>query len=410
MIKRIPLWGKIWIFLMVLGPGIITSFADNDAGGITTYSIAGSHFGYKLLWVLVLVTFALAIIQEMTARLGVVTNKGLADLIREEFGLRWTLFAMLTLLVANSATIISNFAGIAAGFELMGVAKFFSVPIMAFFIWLFVVKGNYRQVERIFLLLCLLAFSYVASGFLARPDWGEAVRATFMPNISWSSEYLLLLVAFIGTTITPWMQFYLQASIVDKGISLKRYKYERAEVLLGAFFTDFISLFIIIACAATLFRHGIRIEAAKDAALALRPFAGSAAEMLFALGLIGASTLTSFIVPLSTSYALCEAFGFESGLDRKFQEAPIFYGLYTVLIVAGSALILIPRLSLVFVMYLAQAIQGFLLPIILIFMLMLVNNRRLMGIHVNNRFYNLVVWLMVLGIAAASLALVFFMI
>lgn len=405
--KKLSVLGKIWLFLMVLGPAIITSFADNDAGGITTYSIAGSHFGYKLLWVLLLITFALAIIQEMAARLGVVTGKGLADLIREEFSLGWTFLAMLTLLIANSATIISNFAGIAAGFELLGIVKYFSVPIMAFFIWLFVVRGNYRQVERIFLLLCLLAFSYVISGFLAKPDWGEALRSTLVPTLELSRHYLFLLVAFIGTTITPWMQFYLQASIVDKGLHMRQYKYERLEVILGAFFTDFISLFIIIACAATLFKHGVRIETAKDAALALRPFAGTFAEHLFALGLIGASILTSFIVPLSTSYAVCEAFGFESGLNRKFKEAPIFYSLYTILIAVGAVTILFPKIPLVFVMYLAQAIQGFLLPIILVFMLFLVNNKRLMGVHTNNRLYNLVVWLVVLAVAAASLALIF---
>lgn len=405
--KRVSIWAKIWLFLMVLGPGIITSFADNDAGGITTYSIAGSHFGYKLLWVLLIITIALAIIQEMSARLGVVTGKGLADLIREEYGLRWTLFAMAVLLIANGATIISNFAGIAAGFGIIGVVKHFSVPIMAFFIWLFVVRGSYRQVERIFLLLCLIAFSYVISGFLAKPDWNEALRSTFVPQFEYSSHFLFLLLAFIGTTITPWMQFYLQASVVDKGISVRQYRYERLEIMLGAFFTDFISLFVIIACAATLFKHGVRIETAKDAALALQPFAGTFAEILFAIGLIGASTLTSFIVPLSTSYAICEAFGFESGLNRKFRQAPIFYSLYTVLIVIGALIILLPKISLVSVMYLAQAIQGFLLPIILVFMLLLINNKRIMGNYTNNKIYNFIVWLVVLLIAMASVTLIF---
>ncbi|MDI6731767.1 MAG: Nramp family divalent metal transporter [Candidatus Margulisbacteria bacterium] len=405
--KIVKGWNKLWLFLMVLGPGIITSFADNDAGGITTYSIAGSHFGYKLLWVLLLVTVVLALIQEMASRLGVVTGKGLADLIREEFGLRWTLFAMATLLIANSATIISNFAGIAAGFELLGIFKYFSVPIMALFIWILVVKGNYRQIERIFLLLCLLAFSYVISGFLAKPDWGLALRSTFVPHFEFSAHYIFLLVAFIGTTITPWMQFYLQASVVDKGISIRQYKYERLEVVLGAFFTDFISLFIVIACAATLYKHGIRVETAKDAALALVPFAGQFTEYLFAVGLIGAAALTSFIVPLSTSYAICEALGFESGLDRKFREAPIFYGLYAILIVIGACAILIPNISLVFIMYIAQFVQGLLLPVILVFMLLLVNNKRLMGTHVNSRVYNVIVWAMVLILITASLTLVF---
>ncbi|OGB87060.1 Mn transporter [candidate division WOR-1 bacterium RIFCSPLOWO2_02_FULL_46_20] len=392
---------------MVLGPGIITSFADNDAGGITTYSIAGSHYGYKLLWILVLITIVLAVVQEMAARLGVVTGKGLADLIREEFGVRWTLFAMTVLLVANSATIISNFAGIAVGFGILGIGKELSIPIVGCLIWLLVLKGNYRQVERIFLLLCVVAFSYVVSGLRAGPEWDLAFKSLVTPTIEWSGHYLFLLVAFIGTTITPWMQFYLQASVVDKGINIRQYKYERLEVMLGAFLTNLVSFFIIIACAATLFKHGIRIETAGDAALALQPFAGSFAEILFAFGLIGASVLTSIIVPLSTAYAICEAFGFESGLSRKFKEAPAFYSLYTILLTLGAALVLLPGISLLFVMYMAQAIQGFLLPIILIFMLLLVNNKRLMGQHTNSRFYNIAVYLVVAIIVAASLALIF---
>lgn len=406
--KRLTWMGKIWLFLMVLGPAVITSFADNDAGGITTYSIAGSHFGYKFLWVLLVITIFLVVVQEMSARLGVITGKGLADLIREEFGLRWTFFAMLTLLIANIATIVSNFAGIAAGFELLGFARYISVPLMGAFIWFLVVKGNYRQVERVFLILCLLAFCYVVSGLLSRPDWGAVAQQTIAPTIEFSYDYIFLLVAFIGTTITPWMQFYLQASIVDKGILPRQFKYERIEVIIGAFFTDLISFFIIIACAATLFKHGIRIETAKDAAIALQPFAGHTAEILFALGLIAASTLTSFIVPLSTSYAVCEAFGFESGLNRKFREAPIFYGLYAILLVMGMALVLFPKVSLIRIMYLAQAVQGVLLPIILVFMLLLVNNKRIMGHYANQKPYNIFVWLIIGLLTLASLSLVFY--
>jgi Mn2+/Fe2+ NRAMP family transporter len=278
---------------------------------------------------------------------------------------------------------------------------------MVLFIWFFVVKGSYRQVERVFLLLCLLAFSYVISGFLAKPDWGTVAMSTFVPSFQWSHEYLFLLVAFIGTTITPWMQFYLQAAIVDKGLLVKQFKYERSEVIVGAFFTDLISFFIIIACAATLFKHGIRIETAKDAAIALQPFAGHIAELLFAIGLISASALTSFIVPLSTSYAVCEAFGFENGVDRKFREAPVFYSLYAILILLGVCFILFSHNSLVQIMYLAQVIQGVLLPIILVFMLLLVNNRRIMGNHTNTRSYNYLVWLVIGLITLASLALIF---
>lgn len=403
-IPRIP--RKYWLFFLILGPGLITSFADNDAGGIATYSVAGASYGYRFLWVLFLITILLALVQEMSARLGVVTGKGLSDLIREKFGVRWTFFAMLALLVANFATIISNFSGIAASFEIFGILKYLSVPLMALFIWFLILRGSYKFVERIFLLLCLLFFSYVVSGILAGPDWGLAIRHTLVPHFIFEPGVLMLFIAFIGTTITPWMQFYLQSSVVDKGLSVKQYKYIRLEVVLGAFFTDFISFFIIIACAATLFRSGVRIETAQDAALALRPLAGGASSILFALGLLGASTLASFILPLTTSYAVCEAFGFENGLNKKISEAPIFYSLISILIFLGAAVVLLPHLPLIPLMLTAQLIQGILLPVVLVFMLLLLNDRRLMGEYVNSRIYNLAIGLLVAVLISASAALV----
>lgn len=398
-------FNKIWLFLAVLGPGIITACADNDAGGITTYSVAGAHFGYSLLWMLLITTFCLAVVQEICARMGAVTGKGLSDLIRENFGLKWTIFAMTVLLIANIFTLIADFAGIAASLEIFGFARWFSVPIMAVIIWYTVVRGSYKLVEWIFLGFCLFQFSYVFSGFMAGPDWGLALRSTFVPTFQLDPHYLLVFIGVIGTTITPWMQFYIQSSIRDKGISIKQYKYERAEVLFGAFFTDFISFFIIVACAATIWKMGIRIETAKDAAIALGPIAGDFAENLFALGLFGASTLTASIVSLSSAYALCEAFGWESGINKGFREAPVFYGLYTFLIAVGALVVLYPKLSLIAVMLISQEVNGILLPIILIFMLMLVNNKRIMGQYVNSRFYNILAGFTILALIVLTVIL-----
>ena len=383
-------WRKFAIFFSILGPGIITACADNDAGGITTYSVAGAHFGYSLLWVLLITTFCLAVVQEMCARMGAVTGKGLSDLIRENFGLRWTFFAMTVLLVANLFTLIADFAGIAASMEIFGIHKWFSVPVMILIIWFTVLKGSYKFVERIFLVFCLVQFAYVFSGLMAHPDWGLALKSTFVPSFSFSEDYLLLFIGIIGTTITPWMQFYIQSSIRDKGINMKMFKYERLEVLFGAFFTDFISFFIIVACAATLYKAGIAIDSAKDAAIALGPIAGNFAETLFALGLFGASTLTASIVSLSSSYAICEAFGWENGINKQFKEAPVFYGLYTALLIIGGLVVLVPNISLISIMLLSQEINGILLPFILIFMLVLINDKKIMGHHVNSKLYNII--------------------
>jgi Mn2+/Fe2+ NRAMP family transporter len=397
---------RILIFLAIVGPGIITAAADNDAGGITTYSVAGAHFGYSLLWMLLITTFCLAVVQEMCARMGAVTGLGLSDLIRENFGLRWTFFAMGVLLFANIFTLIADFAGIAASMEIFGIAKWFSVPLVAMIMWYTVLRGSYKVVERIFLVFCLVQFAYVFSGFLARPDWMLAFKSTVVPSFRFDPHYLLIFIGVIGTTITPWMQFYIQSAVRDKGINIKQYKYERAEVLFGAFFTDFISFFIIVACAATLYKMGIRIETAKDAAIALGPIAGHFAETLFALGLFGASTLTASIVSLSSAYAICEAFGWENGINKTMREAPTFYGLYTFLIIIGAAVVLLPNLHLISIMLISQEVNGILLPFILVFMILLINNKRIMGQHVNSRAYNVVAWFTVAALIVLTAILI----
>ncbi|MBI5698910.1 Nramp family divalent metal transporter [Candidatus Saganbacteria bacterium] len=404
---RLPKFSRrILIFLAIMGPGIITACADNDAGGITTYSVAGASFGYEMLWGLFLITIALAVVQEMCARMGAVTGKGLSDLIRENFGVRWTMFAMGILLIANLFTIIADFAGIAASGEIFGISRFFFIPLMAGVIWFTVLRGSYKIVERVFLGFCLAQFAYIFSGFMAKPDWSLALRHTFVPTFRMDAHFILIFIGVIGTTITPWMQFYIQSSIRDKGITVKQYKYERLEVLFGAFLTDFVSFFIIVASAATLFKYGIHIETARDAAVALGPLAGGFAETLFALGLFGASTLTASIVTLSSSYAICEAFGWESGINKNFREAPIFYGLFTFLILIGAGVVLWPKLSLIVVMLLSQEVNGILLPFILIFMLILINNRRIMGKEVNSTFYNVIAGLVVAALIVLTLILV----
>ena len=397
---------RILIFLAIMGPGIITACADNDAGGITTYSVAGAHFGYSMLWMLFLITIALAVVQEMCARMGAVTGKGLSDLIRENFGVRWTMFAMVILLIANLFTIIADFAGIAASGEIFGISRLISVPFMAAIIWFTVLRGSYKIVERVFLAFCLAQFAYIFSGFMAHPDWSLALRHTFVPSFRMDAHYVLIFIGVIGTTITPWMQFYIQSSIRDKGITVKQYKYERLEVLFGALLTDFVSFFIIVACAATLYKYGIRIETARDAAVALGPLAGEFAEVLFALGLFGASTLTASIVSLSSSYAICEAFGWESGINKNFREAPVFYSLYTFLIFVGAGVVMWPKLSLILVMLLSQEINGILLPFILVFMLMLINNKRIMGREVNTPVYNVIAWAVVGALILLTIILV----
>jgi Mn2+/Fe2+ NRAMP family transporter len=380
---------KILIFFSVVGPAFITSTADNDAGGIATYAIAGAQEGYGLLWALFLITISLAVIQEMSSRMGIVTGQGLGGLIREKFGVRLTLLVLFLLLIANIFVTISNFSGVAAGFELFGISRYITIPICAFFIFKTVTMGKYSKIEKIFLFSALFYTSYVISGFLAKPEWKEVWKG-FIPSFKATTDYIVLMIAMIGTTITPWMQFYLQGSIVDKRVKISHLKYSTTEVYLGSFFTDFIAFFIIVATSATLFKKGIMINSAEEAALALAPLAGKYCSFLFALGLINASVLASSIVPLSTSYAICEAFGWESGLDKKFKDAPLFFSILAGVIVISSLIVLIPSLSLIKVMFISQTTNGILLPLILIFMLILINDRKIMGDYRNSFFQNLI--------------------
>ncbi|MDA1196407.1 MAG: Nramp family divalent metal transporter [Nanoarchaeota archaeon] len=395
-------WKFSLILLAVVGPGLITSIVDNDAGGITTYSIAGAHFGYTLIWSLIPVTFVLIIIQEMIARMGVVTGKGLSDLIREKFGLKVTFVLMLLMFIANLSIIVSNFAGIAAASQLFHLSKYLVVPLIALGIWVAIIKLNYKAIEKVFLLLCLFYIAYIFSGFLAQPDWSLATKELFTPHFSWDMSYIVILIGIIGTTITPWMQFYLQSTIVEKGVQIKDYKYTRMEVIIGSIITDIIAFFIIIACAATLFKSGIHIETATDAARALIPFAGEYAGMLFGVGLFAASLAAAFIIPLATSFQICEGMGWESSLNRKFKEAPQFYGILAFLILVGAGVTLIPHAPLLKIIITSQVINGIALPFLLIYILKLINDKKLMGEHVNSRFYNGVCYTTVVGIIILS--------
>jgi NRAMP (natural resistance-associated macrophage protein)-like metal ion transporter len=380
-------------FLAVLGPGFITANVDNDPGGILTYSQAGAQFGYQLLWTLIPTTIALIVVQEMAARMGAVTGKGLSDLIREEFGLRATFFTMLVLGLADFCNIISEFAGLASGMSIFGVSKYLVVPAGAVLVWTLIVRGRYKPVERILIVASLLYFAYPVSAFLAKPDWNLALKETFVPTLSSNPSYLVLIVGLIGTTITPWMQFYLQASVVEKGVDARHYGLCRLDVILGCLITDVIAFFIVVACAATIYHSNHQeITDVAQAALALKPFAGKFATLLFAIGLINASLLSAAILPLATSYNICEGLGFESGINKRFSEAPIFYWLYTLLIGGGAAVVLIPRLPLLKFILFSQVANGILLPFVLVYMLLLVNRPRLMGTFKNKPWQNTVAW------------------
>jgi NRAMP (natural resistance-associated macrophage protein)-like metal ion transporter len=401
-----PLRIRLLMLLAVIGPGIITANVDNDAGGIATYSVAGAHYGYSLLWMMPLVALALIVVQEMSARLGVVTGKGLSDLIRERLGVRLTAIIIAILVFANLANTVSEFAGVAASMEIFGVTKYISVPIAAVVVWLLMVKGNYKTVERIFLVASAIYLSYIISGVLAHPPWDEVATAFVTPSFQFDAGYVTIFVTIIGTTIAPWMQFYQQSSIVDKGLKITDYAYERIDVVIGSLFAVVVASFIMIACAATLYSNGVRIEGAKDAAMALRPLAGPYASTLFALGLLNASIFSAAILPLSTAYVVCEAFGWEAGVDRNLRDAPVFFTVYTALIVLGAAVILLPIQSLVKTMMASQTLNGVLLPVILIVMLQLINNRRLMGRFVNGRAFNVLAWVIVAVLILLTLILI----
>jgi NRAMP (natural resistance-associated macrophage protein)-like metal ion transporter len=387
---------RILIFFAVVGPGFITANVDNDANGILTYSQAGAQFGHQLLWTLIPVTLALIVIQEIAARMGAVTGKGLSDLIREEFGFRITFFMMIGILIINFGNVVGEFAGIAGSLELFGVKRIYSVPICAVIVWLIVVKGQYKSVEKVFLVASFFYITYVFAGVFAKPAWTDALIATIKPpgkQVFLQPGYLYMAIGVVGTTIAPWMQFYLQSSIVEKGVTRRQYKASQIDVISGCIFTDVVAWFIIVACAATLYGHGFRdIKEAADAAQALRPLAGDYAYILFALGLFNASLFAASILPLSTAYTVCEGLGFESGVGMKFSEAPVFYWLYTILIVAGAGVILTPNLPLVQISILSQVVNGIAIPFVLIFMLVLVNNKELMGEYTNSRLYNAIAW------------------
>jgi NRAMP (natural resistance-associated macrophage protein)-like metal ion transporter len=387
---------QILLFFAVVGPGFITANVDNDAGGILTYSSAGAQFGYLLLWTMIPITIALIVVQEMCARMGAVTGKGLSDLIREEFGLRITFLMMLGILITNFGNVVTEFIGIATSLELFGWPRIYTVPVCAVIVWLIVVKGQYKSVEKVFLAASFFYITYIFAGVLAHPAWKEAAIATIKPpdpKAFRDQTYLYMVIGVVGTTIAPWMQFYLQSSIVEKGVTRRQYKASMLDVVTGCIFTDVVAWFIIVACAATLWIHGFRnITYAADAAAALKPLAGQYAYILFAVGLFNASLFAASILPLSTAYTVCEGLGFESGVGQKFGEAPFFYWLYTVLIVAGGTIVLIPGLPLVKIAVLSQVVNGIVLPFVLIFMLLLINKKELMGEYVNKPLFNAVAW------------------
>ncbi len=385
---------QLFIFLAVVGPGIITANVDNDAGGILTYSQAGASYGFSLLWTLIPITVALIVVQEMVARMGVVTGKGLADLIREEYGFRTTFILMIMLLVADLGNTMSEFAGLASGMEVLGVTRYIAVPCGALIVWGLVVKGTYRLVEKVFLVACLFYIAYPLSCYLAHPSWSEALLATMRPTFHLQAGYVYMLIGVVGTTIAPWMQFYLQSAVVEKGVKLKEYKYSRWDVIVGCIITDVVAFFIIVACAATIYVSGHReIHDAGEAAVALRPLAGRAASALFAFGLVNASLFSASILPLATAYYVCEGLGVESGVNKRLREAPTFYAMYTSLIVIGAgAVIILSETKQVPIMLLSQVVNGILLPFVLIFMLRLINRKDLMGDYRNNRTFNIIAW------------------
>lgn len=382
---------RLLILLSIVGPGLITANIDNDAGGIATYSLAGAHTGYRLLWILFPVTIALIMFQEMSARMGITSRKGLADLIREKFGLKITFYTFIFLIIADLGNIMAEFAGIASAGEIFGISKYISIPIASLFVWLLITKGNYKTVEKIFLVGCLVYFSYIISGFVMGPDWLEIGKSIVMPDLkSITKSDLPIIVGLIGTSITPWMQFYVQASIVEKGITVKHLKHSRIDVIAGCTSMLIVTLFIIICCATTLYPHGVEVATAKDAAIALRPLAGDYSTILFGIGLLNASLFAAALLPLATSYYICEGMGWESGVDKSFKEAPNFFTIFTSLIVVSAIMVLIPQINLFKILIWSQIINGLLIPLILLFIINLCNDPDVVGKHTNSRVYNFI--------------------
>ena len=390
--KTNPAFRNLAIFFSIVGPGIITGSVDNDAGGITTYSVAGAKYGYTLLWTLIPSFIALLTVQEMNARMGIVTGKGLADLIRENFGVKITFYIFIFLLVADIGNTATEFAGVAGSMNVLGISKYLSVPLAAIAVWILVVKGNYRLSEKVFLIFSVFLFSYVVSALLAKPDWGVIGTAIITPKIHMDRDYIAMVLGLVGTTVAPWMQFYMQSSVIEKGIKIGDYKFTLWDVVLGCIATIVVAFFIIVSCAATLHANGIQIEEAKDAASALRPLAGALASQLFAFGLFVASVFSATILPLATAFYVCEAFGFEAGIDKKFSDAPQFYTLFTLIILVGVVIILIPNAPLIEITIWTQVLNAILLPVVLICMMIIINKKEIMEEYTNNRFQNTVGW------------------
>ncbi len=398
-------WQSLLLFFAIMGPGIITGSVDNDAGGITTYSVAGALYGYKLLWVLIPSFIILAVVQEMNARMGVVTGMGLADLIRENFGVRITFFIFLGLVIADIGNTATEFAGVAGSMMIFGVSKYISVPISALAVWILVVKGNYKIAERIFLLFSFCLLSYIISALLAKPDWHQVVSGFMIPKVNFDANCLGLILGIVGTTVAPWMQFYMQSSVIEKGIKIKDYKLLVLDVLAGCTATIVVAFFIMVACAATLNKNHIIIQEAKDAAMSLKPFAGAFAAQLFAFGLFVASIFSAAILPLATAFYVCEAFGFEAGINKNLREAPQFYSLFTAIIAVALIIILFPNAPLIGITIWTQVINAMLLPVVLLSMILMINNKSIMGKYTNNKFQNIVGWATIIILAVLTVML-----
>jgi len=404
--SRKSIWRNVALFLAILGPGIITGSVDNDAGGITTYSVAGALYGYNLIWTLIPSFLVLVIIQEMNARMGIVTGKGLADLIRENAGVKITFFIFIGLLIADIGNTTTEFAGVAGSLEIFSVSKYISVPIVALIIWIMVVKGNYKIAERIFLIFSVALLMYVVSALMGKPHWHEIGHSIIHPEMKINSQSIAMIIGIIGTTIAPWMHFYLQSSVIEKGLKITHYKFILVDIIVGCLATVVVAFFIMVACASTLHVNNIVINEAKDAAMALKPLAGAISSQVFAFGLFIASIFSATILPLATSFYVCEAFGFEAGIDKKWKEAPQFYWLYTGIIILGAIIILIPNAPLIAITLWSQILNGMLLPVVLVCMILLVNNKKIMGVHVNKPAQNIIGWVSIVILVALSLTLI----
>jgi Mn2+/Fe2+ NRAMP family transporter len=398
---------RLALFLAIVGPGIITGSVDNDAGGITTYAVAGADYGYNLIWTLIPSFIVLLVIQEMNARMGIVTGKGLADLIRENAGVKITFFIFIGLLIADIGNTTTEFAGVAGSMEVFGVSKYISVPIVSFMIWILVVKGTYKMAERIFLIFSVSLLTYVVSALMGKPHWGEIGTAIVHPQFEVNAKSLAMIIGIIGTTIAPWMQFYMQSSVIEKGLKMKNFKYSLIDIVVGCICTVVVAFFIIVACASTLHENGVHINEAKDAAMALKPLAGELAGQVFAFGLFIAAIFSATILPLATAFYVCEAFGFEAGIDKKWEEAPEFYVLYTAILIISAGIILLPNAPLIAISLWTQVVNGLLLPVVLVCMMLLVNNKRIMGEYINKPVNNIIGWTSVCALIGLSLTLLF---